>query len=99
MMGGGPDNPSSNSSGEKELVLCALPWPEAGAKKGIEGLKEEFNDVEVKYFDSTSSKGQGNALDVPEGTYESPRLFLMFDLVPPSFRCGGTKLTNADYLS
>jgi hypothetical protein len=91
MMGGGPDNPSNNSSGEKELVLCALPWPEAGAKKGIEGLKEEFN--------STSSKGQGNALDVPEGTYESSRLFLMFDLVPPSFRCGGTKSTNADYIS
>jgi|TARA_R110002003_G_scaffold234_5_gene16937 hypothetical protein len=65
-MGGGPEVPSKES-GKKELVLCTLPWPEEGAKKGLDGLKEEFKDVEVKYFHSVFNNGKSEPLDVPEG--------------------------------
>jgi hypothetical protein len=58
-MGGGPDTPSN-----KELVLCALPWSEEDAKTGLEGLKEEFGDLEVKYYHTE----HGKQVDVPEGT-------------------------------
>lgn len=57
-MGGGPDTPN-----KKELVLCALPWSEEDAKTGLEGLKKEFGDMEVKYYRTE----RGKQVDVPEG--------------------------------
>lgn len=66
-MGGGSNFPVKNASKAKELVLCTLPWPEEGAKKGIEELKKEFGDVEVQYFHSKFENGKSLALDVPEG--------------------------------
>jgi hypothetical protein len=59
-MGGGPDTPS-----KKELVLCTLPWTDEEAKKGLEGLKEEFGDLEVKYYYTE----HGKKVDVPQGMY------------------------------
>jgi hypothetical protein len=68
-MGGGPDTPTKQMSSKKELVLCTLPFPEEGAKKGIEGLKEEFKDVEVKYYYTSHDK----PTEVPEGMSWSSR--------------------------
>jgi hypothetical protein len=69
IMGGGPENPSSTSSGEKELILCGLPWTDEEAKKGVDGLKEEFKDFEVKYFHTPHVNGAIKGIDVPEGMY------------------------------
>lgn len=68
IMGGGPDVPSKESSG-KELVLCALPWPQQRAQKGIDGLKEEFKDVDVEYFYTAFDNGKLAVVDIPESTY------------------------------
>lgn len=66
-MGGGPEN-LPRDSGKKELVLCALPWTEDEAKKGIDGLKEEFKDMEVKYYHTPFNNGKMETVDIPEGT-------------------------------
>ncbi|KAH8732823.1 hypothetical protein GQ44DRAFT_696492 [Phaeosphaeriaceae sp. PMI808] len=65
-MGGGQDIPSRESSGEKELVLCTLPWPEDQAKKSIELLKEEFKDIEVRYFYTVFENGKMQSINIPE---------------------------------
>lgn len=77
IMGGGPEVPS-RESGKKELVLCALPWEEDRAKKGIEGLKDEFKDVEVEYYYTHFENGKVSPLDVPAG--ESPACGSMLDV-------------------
>jgi hypothetical protein len=69
MMGGGPDTPSKESSDKMELVLCALPWPESRTKKAIDALKEEFNDVEVKYFETKHDNGKQEPTNIPEREY------------------------------
>jgi hypothetical protein len=61
MMGGGPETPTKHSSGGKELALVTIPWPEERVHKAIEGLKAEFKDVEVKFFNPSTSP------DIPEG--------------------------------
>jgi hypothetical protein len=66
IMGGGPDVPSKDS-GEKELVLCALPWPAERINKAVESLKEEFKDVEVKCFNTAHENGNTTTIDIPEG--------------------------------
>lgn len=67
-MGGGPDLPERNgASKEKELVLCALPWPEEQATHGIKALKEAFDDVKVEYYHSKFENGKAELVDVPEG--------------------------------
>ncbi|KAH7399289.1 hypothetical protein BKA66DRAFT_160330 [Pyrenochaeta sp. MPI-SDFR-AT-0127] len=66
IMGGGSNLPVRDVSKEKELVLCTLPWPEEGAKRGIEELKKEFDNVEVQYFHSKFENGKSFDLDVPE---------------------------------
>jgi hypothetical protein len=67
-MGGGPDLPSRDgSSKKKELVLCALPWPEEQAAHGIKALKEAFEDVEVAYYHSKFENGKPELVDVPKG--------------------------------
>jgi hypothetical protein len=65
-MGGGPDLPSRDGSKKKEVVLCALPWPEEQAASGIKALKEAFEDVEVAYYHSKYENGKSK-VDVPEG--------------------------------
>ncbi|OAL07444.1 hypothetical protein IQ06DRAFT_289164 [Phaeosphaeriaceae sp. SRC1lsM3a] len=65
-MGGGPDAPSKPSSSEKQLVLCTLPWPRERAEKGIAGLKEEFEDVEVEYYHTKFENGKVEPIDIPE---------------------------------
>lgn len=66
-MGGGPDIPSRDrASKEKELVLCTLPWPEEMAARGIQALKEAFDDVEVKYFPSTFENGIAAPMEIPK---------------------------------
>lgn len=67
-MGGGPEIPSPSSS-KKELVLCALPWEQNNAQKGLDGLKEEFKDLDVEYFYTAFENGKVAAVDIPEGTY------------------------------
>lgn len=69
IMGGGPGLPLRDSSREKELVLCALPWPDEDAKKSIELLKEEFKDVEVEYFYTKAENAKIGAIEIPEGVY------------------------------
>jgi hypothetical protein len=70
-MGGGPDLPSrGGASKEKELVLCALPWPEEEAERGIKALKEAFEDVDVKYYHSKFENGKPKLVDVPDGKLE-----------------------------
>jgi hypothetical protein len=64
-MGGGPDLPSRDGSKKKDVVLCALPWPEEQAANGIKALKEAFEDVEVAY--SKFENGKSELVDVPEG--------------------------------
>jgi hypothetical protein len=66
-MGGGPDLPSRDGSKKKEVVLCALPWPEEQAANGIKALKEAFEDVEVTYYHSKFENGKSKLVDVPEG--------------------------------
>ncbi|RMZ66889.1 2-hydroxyacid dehydrogenase [Pyrenophora seminiperda CCB06] len=61
-MGGGPELPTRGTTKEKELVLCTLPWPEESVARAIKGLKEAFDDVEVKYY---CSNGNSESL-VPE---------------------------------
>ncbi|KAH9873662.1 hypothetical protein IAQ61_004287 [Plenodomus lingam] len=58
--GGGADLPSKerkevNGSKQKELVLCALPWPQEGAQRAIKALKDTFDDVDVEYFQRTDN--------------------------------------------
>jgi hypothetical protein len=79
-MGGGPDLPSRGASKEKELVLCALPWPEEQAERGIKALKEAFEDVEVKYYHSKFENGKPALVDVPDGKfpYEGCSCFFLF---------------------
>ncbi|EAT88128.2 hypothetical protein SNOG_04368 [Parastagonospora nodorum SN15] len=55
-MGGGPEAPSKQMSGKKELVLCALPFPLEAAKKAIALLEEEFNDVDIEYYYTPQQK-------------------------------------------
>jgi hypothetical protein len=69
IMGGGPDTPSRDSSGEKELLLCTLPWPEEDTKKSVDALKAEFKDIEVKYFHTKFENGKAAPIDIPEGMY------------------------------
>jgi hypothetical protein len=66
-MGGGPDLPSRDGSKKKELVLCALPWPEEQAANGIKALKEAFEDVDVAYYHSKYENGKPVLVDVPKG--------------------------------
>lgn len=68
-MGGGSDLPprQGNEYKKKELVLCALPWPEEKAESGIQALKDTFDDVEVKYFHTVYNNGTMQAIDIPEG--------------------------------
>jgi hypothetical protein len=73
IMGGGPDVPSKDAS-KKELVLCSLPWPQDKAQKGMDGLKEEFKDVDVEYFYTAFDNGKLAAVDIPEGTSLEMRL-------------------------
>lgn len=66
--GGGADLPSKerkevNGSKQKELVLCALPWPQEGAQRAIKALKDTFDDVDVEYFQRTDNT------EIPAGTY------------------------------
>jgi hypothetical protein len=82
MMGGGPDAPSKESSDKKELVLCALPWPEDMVKKAIGALKEEFKDVEVKYFVT----GKEESTNIPEGKYSDIWMFTDVEVAQPSYR-------------
>ncbi|KAF2855442.1 hypothetical protein T440DRAFT_463846 [Plenodomus tracheiphilus IPT5] len=70
-MGGGADLPlrerkEANGSNEKELVLCALPWPEEGARKGVQALKDAFEDVEVEYFQTIHKNGKAENIEIPE---------------------------------
>jgi hypothetical protein len=69
MMGGGPDAPSKESPNKKALVLCALPWPESTTKKAVDALKEEFDDVEVEYFETKHDNGKDGPTNIPEGKY------------------------------
>ncbi|KAI8940264.1 hypothetical protein NX059_003966 [Plenodomus lindquistii] len=60
-MGGGADLPlrqsqEADGSKGKELVLCALPWPEEGAQRGIQSLKDAFDDIEVEYYFTARSR-------------------------------------------
>jgi phosphoglycerate dehydrogenase-like enzyme len=48
------------------LIVCTLPWPEEMAARGIQALKEAFDDVEVKYFPSTFENGIAAPMEVPE---------------------------------
>ncbi|CAN9337430.1 unnamed protein product [Alternaria alternata] len=64
-MGGGPDIPSRHAEKEKELVLCALPWPQEICEHGMKELREAFDDVEVKYFHAKWEGGKSE-VDVPE---------------------------------
>jgi hypothetical protein len=66
-MGGGPDIPSRTASNEKEIVLCALPWPEERAQKGIAELTKTFPNIEVHYVFTRFENGKMHAVDVPEG--------------------------------
>ncbi|KAL5116948.1 hypothetical protein ACEQ8H_005166 [Pleosporales sp. CAS-2024a] len=49
-MGGGPQAPSKQMSNKKELVLFTVPFPEEAAKRGLDALKKEFEDVEIAYY-------------------------------------------------
>jgi hypothetical protein len=86
MMGGGPEAPSKESSDKKELVLCALPWPEAMAKKAIDALKEEFKDVEVKYFETKHDSGKEEPTNIPEGKYSNLMVYTTINVVQPAYR-------------
>jgi hypothetical protein len=87
IMGGGPDAPSKPSSSEKQLVLCTLPWPQEKAEKGIAGLKEEFNDVEVEYYYTKPGK---ELVEIPEGMF-SKNIMQLTESKPvlPCYRCCG----------
>jgi hypothetical protein len=65
-MGGGPELPSRNAAKEKELVLCALHWPQELCEGGLKALREAFDDVEVKYFQVNWDHGKSE-MDAPEG--------------------------------
>ncbi|KAH7087088.1 hypothetical protein FB567DRAFT_59164 [Paraphoma chrysanthemicola] len=82
-MGGGPEVPLKES-GKKELILCTLPWPEEQVQKGIEGLKEEFKDVEVKYFHSVFDNGKSEPLQVPEEYLNRASYLSTLFWLPPS---------------
>lgn len=64
IMGGGPEVPTKDMNNQKEVVLCTISWPESDLKKAIDGLEEEFKDIEVKFY----QQKQGKKLEVPEGT-------------------------------
>lgn len=66
-MGGGEDIPSRTASKEKELVICALPWPQEKAQKGIDEFKKTFEDIDVHYVYTKFENGKMHAVDVPEG--------------------------------
>jgi hydroxymethylpyrimidine pyrophosphatase-like HAD family hydrolase len=68
MMGGGPDAPSKQCSGEQQLVLCTLPWPKENAAKSVDALKEEFPDLEVEYFYTQHLNGKIKPLEISKGT-------------------------------
>jgi hypothetical protein len=87
MMGGGPEAPAMHSSDKKELAVVTLPMSPENIKKGIEGLKAEFPDIEVKFFDLRPVDGK--VKDVPEGMYPS-QVQLMLDLVQPLYRSHGS---------
>ena len=70
-MGGGPELPSRSGSKEKELVLCALPWPQELCERGMKELREAFDDVEVKYFQVKYDDGKSE-MDAPEGKTTVP---------------------------
>lgn len=70
-MGGGVDLPSKepkrvNGSKEKELVLCSLPWPEEGARRGIIALKDAFDDIEVEYIQNVHKNGVSESTTIPK---------------------------------
>lgn len=91
IMGGGPDAPSKPSSSEKQLVLCTLPWPRERAEKGIAGLKEEFEDVEVEYYHTKFENGKVEPIDIPEGTFSRliKQLLQKLGFVLQRYRCCG----------
>lgn len=71
-MGGGTDVPSHdlrnrNGPKEKQLVVCALPWPKDGAASGIQALKEAFDDVEVEYFQTNHDNAKPTGTTIPQG--------------------------------
>ncbi len=65
-MGGGPDIPSRSATKEKELVLCALSWPQEQCERGMQAVREAFEDVEVKYYYVKWDHGKSET-DAPEG--------------------------------
>jgi hypothetical protein len=65
-MGGGPDLPTRAGSSKKELVFCALHWPEEQVANGIKALRKAFDDVEVVYCHSKVENGK-ESVDVSEG--------------------------------
>ena len=81
IMGGGPDAPSRQPSSEKQLVLCTLPWPQERAEKGIAGLKEEFKDVEVKYYYTQWDHGKLVPIEIPEGEFSTLLMVLLSSFV------------------
>ncbi|CAE7202456.1 hypothetical protein CFE70_008444 [Pyrenophora teres f. teres 0-1] len=83
-MGGGPELPSQGTPKEKELVLCTLPGPEEEAAGGIKALKEAFDDVEVKYYQSKHSNGKAEPLVVPDDVLQRANYMATLFWLPSS---------------
>ncbi|KAF2132652.1 hypothetical protein P153DRAFT_333110 [Dothidotthia symphoricarpi CBS 119687] len=84
-MGGGPELPHPpHAAKEKELVLCVVPFPENAAKKGIEKVEEEFEDVEVRYYYSRVEKGRPVQIDIPEDLIHRATYICTLFWLPPT---------------
>ncbi|KAF1944143.1 hypothetical protein EJ02DRAFT_432696 [Clathrospora elynae] len=83
-MGGGLDLPSREAENGKELVVCALPWPEEKVESGIKALKEAFRDVEVKYFHTKFANGKVEPVDVSDDILQRTAYLATLFWLPPS---------------